>query len=117
VIGSRVATDVLSATIPIPGRGALLGEETWDRQEPWPRSHKRDDGRDPPLVAAFLIGLPFPKSKWDTDPCLHRHVSYPTPHGKNVWKSRSKNQQESEKVAEIFMRRSREKIVTRYTKG
>jgi hypothetical protein len=92
----------------------LLGEETWDRQEPWPRSHKRDDGRDPLLVAAFLIGLPFSKSKWDTDPCLHRHVSYPTPHGKNVWKSRSKNQQESEKVAEIFMRKLREKIVTRY---
>jgi hypothetical protein len=92
----------------------LLGEETWDRPEPWPRSHKRDDGRDPLLVAAFLIGLPFSKSKWDTVPCLYKHVSYPTPHSKNVWKSRSKNQQESEEVAAIFMRKSRETIVTRY---
>jgi hypothetical protein len=31
-----------------------------------------------------------------------------------VWESRSKNHQESEKVAEIFARRSREKIATRY---
>ena len=93
----------------------LLREETWDRPEPWPRSHKRDDSRDPLLVAAFLIGLPFSKSKWDTDPCLHKHVSYPTPHSKNVWKSRSKNQQKSEKVAEIFVRKSREKIATRYS--
>jgi hypothetical protein len=95
----------------------LLGEQTWDRSEPWPRSHKRDDGRDLLLVAASLVGLPFSKSKWDTDPCLNRHVSYPTPHSKNVWKSRSKDQQESEKVAEIFMRKSREKIVIRYNIG
>lgn len=25
-----------------------------------------------------LLDCPSRKSKWDTDPCLHRHVSYPT---------------------------------------
>jgi hypothetical protein len=38
----------------------------------------------------------------------------PPPPRKNLWKSRSKNQQESEKVAAIFVRKSREKIATRY---
>ncbi len=60
----------------------LLGEETWDRPEPRPRSHKREDDCDPLLVAAFLIGLPFSKIEMGyrslpTQACIlsHHHTA------------------------------------------
>ena len=92
----------------------LLGEETWDRPELRPRSHKRDDGRDPLWSRPSLLDCPLEiemgYQSLPTQACIlsHHHTA------KNVWKSRSKNQQESEKVAEIFVRKSREKIATRY---
>jgi hypothetical protein len=39
--------------------GFLLLRKNWDSPELWPRSHKRDDRRDPLLVAAPLTGILF----------------------------------------------------------
>jgi hypothetical protein len=93
----------------------LLGKETWDRTRAL--ASESQTRRRPPRFWSRPSLLHCPSRNRNGIPILAYTGMYPIPHhtAKNVWKSRSKNQQESEKIAEIFMRKSREKIVTRYT--
>jgi hypothetical protein len=93
----------------------LLVEENLGQSRALASEAKRDDGRDTLFVAAFLLGFASRKrnriSSAPTQASIlsHQHIA------EDVLKSRSKNRQECEQVAEIVVRKSAEKIATRYS--
>ena len=115
MIGSRVATHVLSATICLSQDAECFSRKKPGTARASASETKRDESRDTlwsrPSLLDCLLEIEMGYQSLVTQACIlsHHHTA------KNVWKSRSKNQQESEKVAAIFVRKSREKIATRYT--